>query len=386
MSPHPLMRAARAATSLVVRLALLLVVIEGTASLVGFALALSEGLQPAERERLHMRYDADLGWSSVPDTHLENFYGPGRNLTINSQGVRGKRTYAPRPPEGRLRALCAGDAYTLGTGVDDDSTWCAQLEKHEPRFETVNLGQGGYGLDQSYLRVRRDGVELGFDVLLFSFVRDDFARMEKDSYHHYAKPMLRVDANGELVVRNVPVPNDGERMPWLVRNLSLFERLKVVELARPVVRALRPTASGLTAGELSDLSGKVFEALAHLCDERSATLVLLYLPTIADYEQPGELWRERIAREARTRDIVFIDLVEDLRGLTRNDVLRLYESADDPGRAWEAALSEVGHAWVAERVLAHLRELPRFAPSAAPTSSRAPDRGARATMRGQEPT
>src|SRR5262245_1395994 len=98
MSPHPLTRAARAVMSLVVRLALLLVLIEGTASLVGFALALTEGLLPPERERLHMRYDPDLGWSSVPGTRLENFYGPGRNLTINGQGVRAKRTYAPQPP------------------------------------------------------------------------------------------------------------------------------------------------------------------------------------------------------------------------------------------------------------------------------------------------
>ena len=116
MSPHPLTRAARAATSLVVRLALLLVVIEGTASLVGFALALSEGLMPPERERLHMRFDPDLGWSSVPDTRLENFYGPGRNLTINSQGVRAKHAYAAQPPEGKRRALCAGDPAVRPTG------------------------------------------------------------------------------------------------------------------------------------------------------------------------------------------------------------------------------------------------------------------------------
>src|SRR5262245_11141614 len=44
--------AARATTSLVVRALLLLVLIEGTASWVGFALGLAEGTQPPERERL----------------------------------------------------------------------------------------------------------------------------------------------------------------------------------------------------------------------------------------------------------------------------------------------------------------------------------------------
>ncbi len=352
-------RTARSATSLAVRCLLLLVVVEGTASMVGFALGLAEGVQPPERERLHMRFDSELGWSSVPDTRLDDFYGPGRHLTINGQGIRAKRTYAEAPPPGRTRALCVGDAFTLGVGVDDDATWCAQLEQIEPHLETVNLGQGGYGLDQSYLRVRRDGGGFDFDVLVFAFVRDDFARMEKDKYHQYAKPVLRIGSSGALEVGNVPVPNNGERMPWLVRNLSLFERLRIVEVARPAIRALSPPAERLTAGELAALSGKVFEELAHLAEQRGAALVLLNLPTLADYETPGELWRSRIAREARDRDIPIVDLVEELRVMSRDDAIRLYEPIEATDlHGSEAPLSEAGHAWVAESLRAHLRRLP----------------------------
>lgn len=360
--PTALARTARTATSLVLRAVLLLVLIEGTASLVGFALGLAGGLPP-ERERLHMRFDPDLGWTSVPDTRLEDFYGPGRHLTINGQGVRATRAYAAEPPAGRRRALCAGDAFTLGPGVDDDSTWCAQLEQIAPDLETVNLGQGGYGLDQIFLHVRRDGVGFDFDVLLFAFTRDDFSRMEKDNYHHYAKPLLRIGGDGELEVRNVPVPNNGRRMPWFVRNLTVFERLRSVELARPAIRALRPpAATGLTAGELADLSGEVFEELERLSEQHGAALVLVDLPTYADYENPNELWRERIKREVRQRDIPLIDLVEELRGLPRSDVARLYEPIDVGDlRGSETPFSEEGHAWVAEAVRRHLRALPRVA-------------------------
>src|SRR5258706_4253089 len=105
--PAALARTARATTSLVVRGVLLLVLIEGTASLAGLALGLAGG-PPPERERLHIRFDPDLGWTSVPDTRLENFYGPGRSLTINAQGARAKRAYSAVPPAGRRRALCAG--------------------------------------------------------------------------------------------------------------------------------------------------------------------------------------------------------------------------------------------------------------------------------------
>ena len=357
-----LSHAVRATLSIAARGVLLLVLIEGTASVVTFALGLAGGAPP-ERERLHMSFDPELGWTSVPDTRLENFYGPGRNLTINGQGVRATRTYTPDPPKGRRRALCAGDSFTLGPGVDDAATWCAQLEEIEPQLETVNLGQGGYGLDQTYLRVRRDGARFDFDILLFAFTRDDFARMEKDNFNHYGKPLLRIGGDGQLEVRNVPVSDNGRRLPWLVRNLTVFERLRIVELARPALRALRPRpATGLTAGELADLSGKVFEELAVLAEQHRAALVLIDLPTFADYESPNELWRARIAREARKRDIAFIDLVEELRGRTRTDVARLYEPLEVGGlRGSETPLSEEGHEWVAEAVRRHLHALPRVA-------------------------
>src|SRR5262245_62727699 len=126
--PPTLARTAHALLSLAARGLLLLVLIEGTASLVTFALGLAGGVPP-ERERLHMRFDPELGWASVPDTRLENFYGPGRNLTINGQGVRSTRAYAARPPAGRRRALCAGDPFTLGPGRGAEASWCAQVEQ-----------------------------------------------------------------------------------------------------------------------------------------------------------------------------------------------------------------------------------------------------------------
>jgi len=89
---------------------------------------------------------------------------------------------------------------------------------------------------------------------------------------------------------------------------------------------------------------------------------LIDLPTYADYENPNALWRERIAREVRKRDIPFIDLVEELRGLPRSDVARLYEPLDVGDlRGSETPFSEEGHAWVAEAVRRQLRGLPRVA-------------------------
>jgi hypothetical protein len=346
------------------RLLLVLVVIEGTASWIGFGVELPDATRPPERERLHMQYDPELGWAHVPGTRLENYYGPGRHLTINAQGFRGLRTYTEQAPEGRLRAICAGDQFTLGTGVGDADTWCARLESLDPRVEALNLGQGGYGLDQSYLFYRRDGSAFETDLLVFAFVRDDFVRMESDTYQRYAKPVLQLEADGDLAVRNVPVPRRGDRVPWIVRNAGIFEQLRLVQLARPALDAFgSPNGSQLTVGELSDLAGGVFEALQRLSDQKGASLVLLYLPTRADFDAPGDLWRRRIAREARRRGIAYIDLVEEQKRLSRPEMLELYTSTAIASSSGPEAtpFSELGNTWVAESLWRRLQHLPELA-------------------------
>src|SRR5262249_52743766 len=116
----------------------------------------------------------------------------------------------------------------------------------------------------------------------------------------------------------------------------------------------------LTAGELADLSGRVFEELQRVSERHGAALVLLYLPTFADYDSPGDLWRARIAREAHRRDIPWIDLVEEQRALPRADAVRLYEAIDaGAAHSSDTPYSEAGHAWVAEAIRSHLHQLPR---------------------------
>jgi len=349
--------------ALVLRLLLILVVIEGTASWIGFGVALPAA-RPPERERLHMQYDPELGWIHVPGTRLEDYYGPGRDLTINAQGFRGLRNYTPQTPEGRLRAICVGDQFTLGDGVGDQDTWCAQLESIDPRVESINLGQGGYGVDQSYLLYERDGTVFDADLLVFAFVRADFVRMESDTFERYPKPRLQLEGDGDLRVRNVPVPRRGERMPWLLRNAGLFEQLRIVQLAGPALDAFGSSrASKLTVGELSDLAGGVFEALQRLSDQKGASLVLLYLPTRADYDEPGDLWRRRVAREARRRGIAYVDLVEEHKRLSRPEMLELYAPTAIAARSdpETTPFSEAGNAWVAEALWRRLLMMPELA-------------------------
>ena len=358
--PGRLPRLARALARGVLRILLLLIVVEGTASWLGFALDLPTGVRPPERERLHMQHDSELGWAHIPGTRLENFYGAGRHLTINRSGLRQAGPVGAEAGVARSRAICTGSELTLGIGVGDDETWCARFGARETGLETLNMGQGGYGLDQAYLWYRRDGAELEADLLIFALTREGFARMERDTFEHYRKPTLRRASSGALQARGVPVPRPLESGSWLVRNATLFEQLRIVELARPAFEASwGGPPSELTTSELAALSVEVFESLRELTRERNTTLVLVYLPSGSDASQGRDLWRRRIAQEAHSRGIAFIDLVEAQLALAPEQASQFYVRPPDSAPSVDMpSFSEQGHAWVAETLSARLRLLP----------------------------
>ena len=156
-------------------------------------------------ERIHTRYDDLLGWVNMENVVLRDLYGKGVYLRTNSQGFRANKDYDVSPPPDKLRIVCSGDSFTLGYGVDNDHTWCQLRANRDDSFQTVNMGQGGYGIDQIYLWYERDGSRLEHDIHLFTFITADFWRMRHRSFHGYGKPFLTL-RDGELAVENVPVP------------------------------------------------------------------------------------------------------------------------------------------------------------------------------------
>ena len=178
-----------AALALVVVVAAGLALVEGVASLL-----ISAGLLFGSSGRLaqerYARYDPDLGWVSKPNVAIPDMYGPGADLHTTSQGFRGTVDPGPTPPPGKTRVVCSGDSFTFGYGVGDDFTWCAGLAKLDPRLETINMGQGGYGVDQAFLWYRRDGAALAPAIHIFAFIDGDFERTRGARFLDFGKPTL----------------------------------------------------------------------------------------------------------------------------------------------------------------------------------------------------
>lgn len=350
-----------------IAVAVIFLLIEGLASFILFFQSVAS--TPPVAERTHTQYDAELGWVNQPNVDIQNMYGPGLHLTTNAQGFRNDEDFSPTVPAGQLRIICSGDSFTLGYGVDNEHTWCQQLAALDNRLQTVNMGQGGYGVDQAYLWYKRDGTALDHDVHLFTFITNDFERMRSDSFLGYGKPLLGVQ-DGRLVVGNVPVPERAFYVPWLTQNSESLKKLKTVQL---LSRLFQNSAQAETNNELTEnnwllerVNVGILKDLQQLNREQNSILVLVYLPTLSDYQfdpqGDTEQWRQKVRLAAQDLGIPFIDLIEEFRTLPANDVPALFlreGEVDFPGAAGHYTVS--GNEYIAQRLYEELTALPEVA-------------------------
>jgi hypothetical protein len=306
-------------------------------------------------ERSHTEYDPLLGWVNRASVRAADLYGPGRSLRTNAQRFRADRDYPAAAPAGKVRVVCSGDSFTLGYGVGDADPWCRRLEQLDPRIETVNMGQGGYGIDQAYLWYLRDGAALEQQVHLFCFTAPDFARMEQSTFLGYGKPVLRL--RGEtLEVGNTPVPRRGFWVPWLTENLAAFQELRAARLLRGLFGGREAPGGDAVAGTPGfELALAVFEKLRALHRARGSELLLVYLPSTWDDPAPAHVveLRERLARELGARGFAFVDLADALYRLPPELRSDLYFPRDTP---FQGHYTPKGNDVVARLLL---RDLPR---------------------------
>lgn len=356
--PRPGRNALRAGALIAVATLALFLLGEGAAATTYFAHTLlirPNATMPTEER--HAEYDSLLGWTNRPDLLLPDLYGAGIWFQSNGQRLRADRDYGHEVPSGRVRVVCSGDSFTMGYSVSNDEAWCRLLELRDSRLETVNLAVSGYGLDQAWLRYRRDGTAFTHDVHLFAFITDDFSRMLTSSFLGYPKPFLRL-AGDSLIVGNVPVPPKPSFFRARARLRDATDHLNSIRLARAVLRRLglweRQPIDRQVIGEedLRPIVAAVLADLRRLAAERGSIPVLVYLPQLHDgRDSYADRWRAFVSAEAMRQGMPLLDLVAGLRDIpvVRSDSL------------FERTLGHYnadGNRWVADRVLEGLAGLP----------------------------
>ena len=150
-------------------------------------------------------YDPELGW----------------DFEVASDRVRGGGKIGPKS-RGAVRLIALGDSFTWGTEVEDNETYPFYLAKtlpeaHRKQAEVLNMGVGGYGIDQALLKYLRHGKPLRPDLVILGIFPHDYDR-SRLTFFTYSKPLFRFDdASGTYTLGNVPVPPPDEMYETLAR-------------------------------------------------------------------------------------------------------------------------------------------------------------------------
>jgi len=169
-------------------------------------------------DRSVLVHDADLGWTLRAGVANQNRHG---FLSASEPALE--------PAARVLRVALFGGSYTQGSF---DSGWWRTLERAlnevGTKTEVLNFGVGGYGMDQAYLRWKRDGVRWKPNVVVFGwhagncYDNMNLVRMLKDpdTGVPFTKPrfLLRGDA---LELINSPTLAPAE-IPKLMRDPSAW--------------------------------------------------------------------------------------------------------------------------------------------------------------------
>ena len=283
-------------------------------------------------------YHPRFGW-----TNLAGYRGDDRvpfEVTINGQGLRGRRDYAQVPPPGVKRIAVFGDSCVFGEEVDDDETVPVYLQEHLKGVEVLNFGVHGYGLGQMALRLEEEGLGLHPDhVVVVLLVPQDLVRTSSDRFSH-GKPVFSV-VDSELRIGNTPVPT-ADRQPWLYRHVFSAAWL----WGRP-----RERQEPASFGGMLQNGRALLQRMKSRCDAADAgfTLVQIIVAETLDAMQldPGHsAVVDRMRRSVLELDVDTLDLVEYLA--------RAYAIHDQALLAERGHWSPRGNCMIARRIAEHL--------------------------------
>jgi len=246
-------------------------------------------------------YDGLMGWRHMAGVQVNLPIG---KVSLNARGAR-SRNIPYRKPAGAYRIVILGDSFAFGYGLDNHETLAYRLEtllnkdENGPAYEAVNLGVSGYGTDQEYLVLLKEGVRYSPDlVLLVFFTTNDFAEADHKRAYNCGKPLLMVEPDNTLCLTNVPPPmprswtnkkGDLSSKSYLYRFIK-SRKLKefswdamTAPSSLPLPRRCSEDAVMPSKEKRVDL---LLGEMKAVCESRGARLLVIVVPWYRDFVSP----------------------------------------------------------------------------------------------------
>ncbi len=260
-----------------------------------------------ERDRT---YDAVIGWKLAPGQPIREATADyDVTYEVNAQGFRSRYDFAApsSPPPVTRRIAFLGDSFTFGSGVREEETFVAQVERELANSDTergasenpqeiqaLNYGLGGFGVDQMALALEHYALPWGADLVVISFIRNDLDRslssyrkghvwLEKPAYHLEGGDLVRT------TVENRP----GPVVSWFAQDFRLGRLWR---------KAAGSLANRWPIGKRWRLNRALFARLRDACSAAGVPLLVVHIPV--NRHAPAPLY----ARQFEDLGIDFLDL------------------------------------------------------------------------------
>jgi len=283
------------------------------------------------------------GHALKPDFQGTSIWGvPFR---INSLGFRGPEI-AWAKPEGTFRVLVLGDSIIMGSGLSEQDTLPALLQKELAdrfpgrRFEVMNAGVSGYGLPEEYTVLKEDGLRLDPDLVVIGFCLND---VPGANFADLINPR-----------RDLALPGKQFLLDRLALARFFQERYNRIGLKNDFLGL----ADRLTAKPGSSVDRRVqagwqayrqeLEPLLGLCREHQIPFLFVAFPHRTQFEDRRQEFRPQheLARLAREMHFALLDPAPDFRPVL--DQVYVFGDPVHP--------SGLGHRLIARRIVDYIQK------------------------------
>ena len=128
-----------------------------------------ESFKKTAENSTYVVFDKNLGWDIIKNgSAMDSFY------VSNDQGIRRKNNIGVRKK--KIRISSYGDSFVHCDDVSNENTWQSFIEQREKKFEVLNLGVGGYGTDQAFLKYKLTQKNLDADMVLIGYMTENSNR------------------------------------------------------------------------------------------------------------------------------------------------------------------------------------------------------------------
>lgn len=274
---------------------------------------------------VRVEYDERVGWVQASGIRwVDPNYG---FYTTGMLGARMSGDDVVPLQEGAIVAV--GDSFLAGSEVSNAESWPAQLEK-SVGTQVINLGNGGYGLDQSVLRAEDVLSRLKPRFLLvqtrFEFGVLILSRMSV--YGGAPKPYFSVQ-NGKLSLNNVPVPRLASHYDDIGPLRSVLGYFYIVDFVMKRLDLLQwwigsatLNRYAITTEQALDVACLLMRRLGKVVTDNGVAggVVIQYSgPEVMKSEIPWHRDLLKIGECARDAGLGFVDTLDELRRLYQRD-------------------------------------------------------------------